>query len=235
MSYDYLLPPCWERKIDEWLEEDIPSFDYGGFVVGNKRERAEILCKSTGVLCGVPFVTRIFEKVDCEIEWHFTEGTEIDVSRSNVPVAHVTGASCRILQGERVALNLMARASGIATRARNARKIADSCSSFKGCVAGTRKTTPGFRLVEKYSLIVGGCDTHRYDLSSMIMLKDNHISSTGNITNAVQKAKSVGGFAIKIEVECQNKEEAEEALRAGADVIRNLFLHFLLIPPPPPR
>lgn len=67
---DHLLPTSWESKIDEWLHEDIPSFDYGGFVVGNKEERAEILCKANGVLCGVPFVTRIFTVLGCKIEWH---------------------------------------------------------------------------------------------------------------------------------------------------------------------
>jgi hypothetical protein len=105
-----------------------------------------------------------------------------------------------------------------ATQAREARKQADT-AGYKGTVAGTRKTTPGFRLVEKYGLLVGGCDGHRMDLSSMIMLKDNHIWSTGSITNAVKKAKSVGGFSLKIEVECQSIEEAKEAIAGGADIV----------------
>lgn len=86
-------------------------------------------------------------------------------------------------------------------------------------MAGTRKTTPGFRWVEKYALLVGGCDQHRYDLSSMIMLKDNHVWSSGSITAAVKRAKSVGGFALKIEVECQSEDEANEAITAGADIV----------------
>jgi len=101
---------------------------------------------------------------------------------------------------------------------RKARNIAES-AGWKGRVAGTRKTTPGFRLVEKYAILVGGVDAHRYDLSSMIMLKDNHIASAGSITAAVQKARLVGGFTIKIEVECQNEKEAEEALSAGAEIV----------------
>jgi len=112
----------------------------------------------------------------------------------------------------------MARSSGIATRARKAREIAQE-AGWKGRVAGTRKTTPGFRLIEKYSLLVGGADTHRYDLSSMVMLKDNHVSSVGSIKSAVQKAREACGFSLKIEVECQNKEEAEEAILAGADIV----------------
>ena len=69
--YKNLLPCSWESKVDEWLNEDCPSYDYGGYVVGDKEERAEILCKATGVLCGVPFVDRIFFVLGCRIEWHF--------------------------------------------------------------------------------------------------------------------------------------------------------------------
>ena len=90
---------------------------------------------------------------------------------------------------------------------------------FGGIIAATRKTTPGFRIVEKYATIVGGCDSHRYDLSSMIMLKDNHIWSSGSITNAVKKARSAGGFSVKIEVEVSNKKDAIEAILAGADIV----------------
>jgi nicotinate-nucleotide pyrophosphorylase (carboxylating) len=92
-------------------------------------------------------------------------------------------------------------------------------AGYRGIIAGTRKTTPGFRLVEKYGMLVGGADQHRYDLSSMIMLKDNHVWSTGSITKAVEAAKRVGGFAVKIEVECQSEQEADEAIAAGADVV----------------
>jgi nicotinate-nucleotide pyrophosphorylase (carboxylating) len=93
-------------------------------------------------------------------------------------------------------------------------------AGYTNTLAGTRKTTPGFRLVEKYGMLIGGCDPHRYDLSTMTMLKDNHIWACQNsITRAVRAAKAVGGFSIKVEVECQSKEEAEEAIRAGADVV----------------
>jgi nicotinate-nucleotide pyrophosphorylase (carboxylating) len=90
---------------------------------------------------------------------------------------------------------------------------------YTNTLAGTRKTTPGFRLVEKYGMLVGGCDPHRHDLSAMTMLKDNHIVAAGSITSAVRAAKAAGGFAIKVEVECQSFEEADEAIAAGADVV----------------
>jgi nicotinate-nucleotide pyrophosphorylase len=92
-------------------------------------------------------------------------------------------------------------------------------AGYKGTLAGTRKTTPGFRLVEKYGMLVGGADTHRMDLSTMTMLKDNHVWSRGSITQAVKAAKAAGGFSLKVEVEVQSEEEADEAIAAGADVV----------------
>jgi len=142
----------------------------------------------------------------------------IDSSNKRVEIALVRGEARKILAGERTALNLLSRASGIATMARKLRELADK-EHFKGKIAGTRKTTPGFRVVEKYAMLIGGCDTHRMDLSSMIMLKDNHIWSCGSISNAVKKALSVGGFSLKVEVECQSLSEAEEAAEAGADIV----------------
>ena len=92
-------------------------------------------------------------------------------------------------------------------------------SGYTGILAGTRKTTPGFRLVEKYGMLIGGIDPHRHSLSTMTMLKDNHIVACGSITRAIQSARAAGGFSIKIEVECQNEGEANEAIEAGADVV----------------
>lgn len=92
-------------------------------------------------------------------------------------------------------------------------------AGYSNILAGTRKTTPGFRLVEKYGMLSGGCDPHRIDLSAMTMLKDNHVVAAGSITRAVKAAQAAGGFAIKVEVECQSEAEADEAVAAGADVV----------------
>ena len=137
---------------------------------------------------------------------------------NKIILATVTGPVSHLLRGERTALNTLSRCSGVATLSNKCKQIADK-HNWKGMVAGTRKTTPGFRLVEKYGLLVGGCATHRLDLSQMIMLKDNHIWSCGSITNAVKKAATVAGFTQKIEVECQSLEEALEAAEAGAHII----------------
>ncbi|KAF9299000.1 nicotinate-nucleotide pyrophosphorylase-like protein [Linnemannia elongata] len=214
-SLNHLLPPNWKTKITEWLQEDIPSFDYGGYVVGEKETTAILYGKSEGIVAGVPFFTEIFEQLGCRVEWHVKEG---EVLKPIQTCAHVYGPVRQILIGERTALNMMARCSGIASQAHRLRILKEK-NGFKGVIAGTRKTTPGFRLVEKYGMLVGGADTHRMDLSSMIMLKDNHVWSTGSITAAVQKAKAVGGFSLKIEVECRSEEEADEAIAAGADIV----------------
>lgn len=215
MNYSYLLTPTWKHLIDLWLQEDMPSFDYSNFIVEEQRGEAKLLGKSKGILAGVPFFTELFKKLDVSIEWHMNEG---DVIEPVIKVATISGLVRNILIGERTALNILSRTSGIATQASDIIKLAQS-NNYSGKIAGTRKTTPGLRLVEKYALLVGGADTHRMDLSSMIMLKDNHISALGSISEAVAKARSLGNFSLKIEVECQNFKEAEEAIQAKADII----------------
>lgn len=215
-----LLPPHWKNEVKRWLEHDIPKWDIGGYVVGNAQHQASLLGKSAGVLAGVPFATFAIEECGCAVEWHKPEGHIIteDEAAKKQPVATVTGPTRALLMAERTALNILSRASGVATAAHAAMEVARK-HNWHGKVAGTRKTTPGFGIVEKYALLVGGADTHRMDLSSMVMLKDNHIWSTGSITLSVTKARAACGFATKIEVECTSQQDAREAAEAGADVI----------------
>ncbi|KAI0848448.1 putative nicotinate-nucleotide pyrophosphorylase [Daldinia vernicosa] len=220
-SLEHLLPPSWKSQITTWLAEDTPSYDYAGFVVGEHPRSATLWAKSAGIVAGIPFFTEIFKQCGCEVEWYVKEGGYIDRPKDGsgkTKVATVTGPARGLLLGERVGLNLLARCSGIATVSRDMLLTLRS-AGYEGVLAGTRKTTPGFRLVEKYGMLVGGADTHRMDLSSMIMLKDNHVWSRGSITEAVKAAKMVGGFALKIEVEVQSEDEANEAIAAGADVV----------------
>ncbi|BGP32193.1 nicotinate-nucleotide diphosphorylase (carboxylating) [Rhodotorula toruloides] len=219
-TYAHLLPPSWKTVITSWLAEDTPSFDYGGFVVGEGDEEATLWGKSEGVLAGVPFVDEIFAQLGCTVEWHLSEGADVKPTKETpkIKVATVRGPARCLLLGERVALNTMARCSGIAWKSRKVLLKARQLG-WNGIIAGTRKTTPGFRLVEKYGMLVGGVDPHRYDLSSMVMLKDNHVWSKGSITEAVHAAKSTAGFALRIHVECQSLAEAREAIAAGADII----------------
>lgn len=224
-SYANLLPVNgkWKQQITDYLTEDVPSFDYGAFVVGDKLETASLYMKQPGVISGVPFANEVFKQCELKVDWHFLEGKFISAellaqNKGKVVVATVTGPANKILLSERTALNLLARSSGIATQSRITKELADK-SGYTGIIAGTRKTTPGLRQLEKYSMLVGGVDAHRYDLSSMVMLKDNHIMSTGSIREAVASARKVCGFAVKVEVEVSTEEDAKEAIDAGADVV----------------
>jgi len=215
-----LLPPHWKEEVTRWLEQDMPKWDVGGYVVGAERTHASLLGKSPGVLAGIPFATFVFTHLECEVEWLRDEGHVISEAeaKAKAPVAKVVGPTRNVLMAERTALNILSRASGVATAARAAMDVAVE-HKWHGKVAGTRKTTPGFGIVEKYALLVGGADTHRMDLSAMVMLKDNHIWSTGSISTSVARARSVCGFSTKIEVECTSQQDAQEAAEAGADVI----------------
>jgi len=220
-NYANLLPAHVKETVAQWIADDMPSFDVGGLVVGNDIMSAQLWMKSPGVFAGKPFVNLVFEHLQCEVEWTelAKEGTFMDASSSNkILLATVRGPVNALLQGERTALNTISRCSGVATSSKVAVTQATDIG-WNGMVAGTRKTTPGFRIVEKYGLLIGGAATHRLDLSQMVMLKDNHIWAAGSITNAVKLAKTAAGFSQKIEVECQSLEEAQEAAAAGADVV----------------
>ncbi|KAM4583594.1 nicotinate-nucleotide pyrophosphorylase [carboxylating]-like [Odontesthes bonariensis] len=205
------------RLAREWLAEDTPNFDPAGVCVGSEEVEARLLCKTPhSILAGTPFFTAVFTEVGCSVEWIYEEGAEIGPDAVTL-AAVVRGPARCLLLGERPALNCLARASGIATRCSQLKTMADA-SDWHGEVAGTRKTTPGFRLVEKYAMLVGGVSMHRQDLSGMVMLKDNHVWASGSITEAVKAARSVCGFSSKIEVECCSAEEGREAAAAGADI-----------------
>jgi nicotinate-nucleotide pyrophosphorylase (carboxylating) len=214
-----LLPVHWKSQITAWYAEDTPSFDYGGFVVGDAERTATLYGKSKGILAGVPFFDEIFAQAGCTVKWHVKEGSVVDPGAAGkVAVATVTGPVRKLLLGERVALNTLSRCSGVATKSRAMEELVRK-AGYTGILAGTRKTTPGFRLVEKYGMIIGGVDGHRHDLSSMTMLKDNHIWAKGSITKAVEAAKAAGGFALKVEVEVDSEAGADEAIAARADII----------------
>ena len=221
-NFEALIPKeRLEQTVLQWILDDIPSFDVGGLVVGTSEKEAILWMKSPGVFARKPFFDAVFRVLGCKIVWkaEAIEGAYLDASGSNkIALATVVGPVNKILQGERTALNTLSRCSGVASASRKAAKIAESLA-WKGYTAGTRKTTPGFRIVEKYGLLVGGVATHRLDLSQMVMLKDNHIWAAGSITKAVKLAREAAGFSQKIEVECQSKEEALEAARAGADIV----------------
>ena len=224
-DFSTLLPQTTiDPAIRSWISEDMPTFDVGGLVVGSEHKTAILYMKSPGIFAGKPFVDATFGILGCEVAWEdiAVEGTFVETRGEKVILAYVEGPANLILRGERTALNTISRCSGVATSCfLSCQKLNRMFPQWSGSLAGTRKVTPGsFRIVEKYGLIVGGCNTHRLDLSQMTMLKDNHIwSCGGDITKAVKLARSAAGFSQKIEVECQSLQEALEAAAAGADIV----------------
>ncbi len=219
VPYDAIIPEHLLRSLAEsWLVEDSSGgFDTGAAAVGCSPAQAVLYQKSDGVVAGRPFFDAVMHAVGCEVSWKVNEGAVYENVSGRVELATVTGPCASLLRGERVALNALAECSGVATAAR---RVSELARHWTGRVAMTRKTTPGFRPVQKYGVIVGGMDPHRYALSGMCMLKDNHIMACGgDVRVAVKRAREVSGFSVKVEVECGCIEEALRAGLAGADVV----------------
>lgn len=180
MCNNILHPLRLDELAKSWLLEDTSSFDYGSGVVEDQESEFIIYMKSPGMLAGIPFANAVFKQLGLYCEWFHKEG---DWIFSVSEIAKIRGPANKLLLSERVVLNVLSRASGVATITFKMRSLLES-SGWKGILAGTRKTTPGFRMVEKYALLIGGADMHRYDLSSMVMLKDNHVSISGSIEKA---------------------------------------------------
>ena len=206
-----------EKRIKEWLEEDMPFGDLTTDSIWETEEEGQgnYIAKEEGILCGLDVVKKIYSLIDpkIEVQAFFKDGDRLEEKDK---IATVKGPIKSILKGERLGLNLMQRLSSIATEsARYAKEVLGT----QAVVVDTRKTTPGLRDLEKYAVRVGGCRNHRYSLSDGVMIKDNHAAGAGSITKAIEAIKNKIPHTIRIEVEVENKKELEEALEAGADII----------------
>ncbi|CAG2104028.1 unnamed protein product [Medioppia subpectinata] len=186
-------------------------------VAENKVVSARLLCKSPGILAGLPFANAIFNELNLTVHWQYPEGKSLNPNPTQL-VGDVMGRARNVLLAERVVINVLSQCSGVATQERRVRALVEQVG-WKGKIAGTRKTTPGFQMVEKYGLVVGEVSGHRYDLSHMIMIKDNHIVISGSVSAAVNAVRRARDIASKVLTECRNLEEAQEAARLGVDVI----------------
>jgi nicotinate-nucleotide pyrophosphorylase (carboxylating) len=173
-----------------------------------------LVAKEAGVVAGLDAATAVFEYLDCEPERHVQTGDRIDAGET---VLQVTGSVRDVLRGERVAVNITGHASGIATKTWHA---VDAAQDVDGDVdiACTRKTTPGLRGIEKRAVVAGGGDTHRLDLSHMVMIKDNHVAEMG-MEAAVEHFREAASFTTNIEVEVEAPADAARAAAAGADIV----------------
>lgn len=199
------------------LREDITSEDVTtNAVMREERQgRADLICKGSGVLCGLDVFVRTFLLLDVNaaFETSYKDGDQINKGDK---IGTLKGDIRALLSGERVALNYLQRMSGIATFTRAAAKELEGTNTT---LLDTRKTTPNMRPFEKYAVTVGGGKNHRYNLSDGVLIKDNHIGAAGSIKKAVEMAREYAPFVRKIEVETESLQMVEEALDAGADII----------------
>lgn len=211
--HDFII----EDHIKSALKEDI---GFGDITTDFLASDADILSGSLntredGVLCGAKIFEKIFKLLsdEVEIKFYFKDG---DFIAKGDKIADIKGPARFILTGERTALNYIQRLSGIATETN---KYARAISEYPAKLVDTRKTTPNFRIFEKYAVKIGGGALHRFNLSDCAMIKDNHIRLAGSITKAVTKLRGNLSHAHKIEVECDTLEQVKEAVACGADII----------------
>jgi nicotinate-nucleotide pyrophosphorylase (carboxylating) len=205
-----------DRVIEAALAEDMPEGDITSesLVPPGSRSSAVLLAKQGGVLAGIEIASRVFRKIDGRIAFRKL----LEDGRTFCPgdlLAELEGPSLSLLEGERTALNFLQRMSGIATKTRRFVEAAGGRTK----ILDTRKTTPTLRFLEKYAVRMGGGRNHRFSLSDMILIKDNHLRLAGGIREAVRRARARIGPRAKIEVEVTNLAEAREAVAAGAGLI----------------
>lgn len=205
------------ESIRLWLKEDVGSGDVttGVTIPHGHQSKGVIHAKESGVIAGMPVAQLVFEVVDPMLAFTPLVQDGQRVEKGTV-LAEVEGSTHSILTGERLALNLLQRLSGIATRTRS---FVDALQGLPVRLVDTRKTTPGHRMLEKYAVRTGGGANHRFGLYDAVMIKDNHIKGAGGIAQAVSRARKNIPHTMTIEVEAESLEQVEEALQAGADII----------------
>ena len=206
-----------DNVIKSALIEDINYIDITTDNLINDEQISEgyFLAKEDGIVCGIEISKRVFDILDDNIEFVIMRKDRDKVNKGDI-IATVKGSTKTLLKGERTALNILQRLSGIATYTNN---LVQLVKDYDTKIVDTRKTTPNLRPLEKYAVKIGGGFNHRYNLSESVMIKDNHIQAMGSITNAVNKIRENIGHTIKIEVEVKNIDELNEALNLNTDII----------------
>ncbi len=199
-------------QIDRWLREDIGHHDVTNEVPGDTKGR--LVAKQKGVAAGISAAASVFEHLGVSVVSSLENGTP--VSAGDV-VFETAGPARETLRAERLAVNLAGHASGVATNTRRAVERAQAVDPTVR-IAGTRKTTPGLRGIEKRAVVAGGGDSHRLDLSHMVLIKDNHIAEMG-LENALETFQKRVSFATNIAVEAESLEAAQRAIETGADIV----------------
>ena len=206
-----------EDHVKTALQEDIGFGDITTDYLTTEDDTMSCVLNSRvdGIFCGKEVFETVFKILSSKvnIKFYFNDG---DAIKKGDKIADINGPAKYILMGERTALNYVQRMSGIATETNKYQK---AIGEYHAKIVDTRKTTPGFRAFEKYSVKTGGGSLHRFNLADCAMIKDNHIKFSGSLTNAVMKLKKHISHAHKIEVECDTLEQVKEALDCGVDII----------------
>ncbi|WP_091072844.1 carboxylating nicotinate-nucleotide diphosphorylase [Paenibacillus sp. NFR01] len=212
-GYNEELVQC----IKGWLQEDVGAGDITTrtTIPAGHESKGIIHAKESGVICGLPIAELVFEIVDPSLTFTPLVQEGQAIAKGTV-IAEVEGSTHAILTGERLALNLMQRLSGVASRTA---AFVQKLEGLPARLVDTRKTTPGHRMLEKYAVRIGGGSNHRFGLYDAVMIKDNHIKGAGGIRQAVSRARANIPHTMTIEVETESLEQVEEALQAGADII----------------
>ncbi len=218
---NYAVVPPWvvlEPILRNWLLEDIGRGDrttQSLVTLEGRIDRAVWIAKESGAIAGLPIAAKVFQLLSDRVNFAATvaEGERCEPGQV---VAQLQGPFDALLMGERVALSLVMRLSGIATLTR---KYVEQIADLPARLVDTRKTTPGLRLVEKYASQVGGAVNHRMGLDDAVMIKDNHIAAAGGIDRAIAQIRSQIPYPLTIEVETETLPQVEEALQHGADII----------------
>lgn len=201
-----------DTQIERWLREDLGMNDVNNKISGSTT--GQVVVKESGTIAGIDAATAVYEYLGADVTRYVSDGDGVNAGDV---VVTVEGATSALLRAERVALNLLGHASGIATKTSKAVRRARKHNSDI-TIAATRKTTPGLRKIEKHAVVAGGGDTHRLNLSHMVMVKENHISEMG-LEHAVEHFQERTSFTTKVEVETESYEEALIAADTSADII----------------
>ena len=207
-----------DRVVDLALEEDLASGDLTteACVDPGALAVAHAVAREAVVVCGGAVFARVFARLDAAltVESHLDDGAR---AAPGARLWTVRGRARPILMGERVALNLVQRMTGVATQAR--RYVDALPPGSKTRITDTRKTTPGLRALERYAVRAGGAHNHRDDLGAAVLIKDNHIAACGGVRAAIERARAAAPHTAKIECEVDTLEQLDEALAAGADIV----------------
>src|SRR5947209_1799306 len=204
-------------QIGAFLTEDLGRGDITtqATIARNTRARGRFLAKEPMVVAGLEAAEAVFSTLDSQqqLEAFTSDGEEIEAGKV---IARTSGFADVLLAGERVALNLLQRLSGIATLTR---KYVLAIEGTNAQIVDTRKTTPGLRMLEKYAVVSGGARNHRFGLDDGVLIKDNHIALAGGVAAAVERAREAVGHLHKIEVEVSTEKDLREAIGSGADIL----------------